>query len=151
MTIPPLGSVTFSSVIGYNDLRSGIAPLSSNYGTGVGELGGSTPGIASTNPVLGAPLTVSVRTTSASPSGVLLIGLAPTSVPSCGIELLVNSVASGGLAFAGGSASFTLPALCNPQLAGLSIYWQAFIVDAGSPSPCYPLIHTAGLQTRFGD
>ncbi len=150
VVIPPLQSVMFMSTLGYNHVHSGVSPVSTTYGTGVGEVGGSIPTISSSTPILGAPLDITVTTTSTATTGALLVGFGQTSVPVCGLQLLVNPVADGTLTFAAGTASYTLAAPCDPGLAGLSAYWQAFLLDNGSPA-CFPVIHSPGLRTRFGD
>jgi hypothetical protein len=149
--IAPNGSATFTVVLGHDDLFAGRPPATVTYGAGTGGVAG-VPTLTASTPLLGLPL--ELRVAGAAPAAgaaVILIGAQPTSIDFCGIMLLVDPFNSVGIGLTAGTGTYSLPAFCEPALGTVSLYWQAWMLDATSASPCYPLVHTPGSMTAFGD
>lgn len=126
------------------------------YGSGVAGSWGRQPWLAGPAcPSIGSSVAVNLSNGLGGTAGIFLIGLASTSVPTLGGTLLVVPAVSvpvvlqgspGGL---GGTGWLSLPLIIpnNSSLAGLSLYFQALLLDSEAPSG---VAMTAGLQMTIG-
>ncbi len=129
---------------------AGTQAAVTNYGN---ELGGAigAPRINSLPPLVGLPFDVLIGNGPTQGVASVMIGNTPTAVPLCGIELLVVPFVTVSVPLdLVGSGVLELVTPCDSNLFGFSVYMQAWIIDATSPSTCFPLVHSDGLQATFG-
>ena len=149
--VPAGGSVIFRSVLGCNDLLAGVPGQSLNYGAALGNTAGIVPTIDSGPPLLGADLEIQVNGDPSATVALLVAGLTRASRTSCGLTLNLRAAASAPVLLTGGTGAFRLPGRHDPIFSGTTLYWQAFIPDLNSSSPCFPFVHTDGLEITYGD
>jgi len=132
-----------------------LVPFFSSYGSGLSGSGGQEPVLAGTGtPTPGGTVSLDVANALGGSAGVYLLGLASASIPALGGTILVGpplvtaAVALTGAPGVPGDGTATLPLTipANPQLAGVVLYAQALVVDAGAPSG---VSFTAGLRTHI--
>lgn len=131
------------------DLSINIAASWNNYGAGFpGQLGVPTL-TASADPVFGSTITLDVGSSSdVSTLGLLLIGLAPTSIPtSAGGTILVDVSLLLPFTLAPTGASFVETIPYDDGLYGRSAYLQALVLDPGAVKR---ISFTPGLELVLG-
>jgi hypothetical protein len=90
---------------------------------------------------------VKLKNARPSASAFLALGLAPTSVPFAGGEvLLVPAFVVQRATDEFGQASVAFPLSGNPANAGISLYFQAFVLDPGAPEG---IAITSGLEAKI--
>jgi hypothetical protein len=126
----------------------------SNYGSGLAGTGGLVPQIGGTGcPASKQPVSIDVTNGRGGAPGALFVGVAQSSIPVLGGTLLTLPIVFlpsflGGTPGQGGagSASIGFTAPCNPNLSGVSIYWQAVYLD---PAAVQGISFTPGLKMTF--
>lgn len=125
-------------------------PATSNYGTGCAGIAG-VPVVTSSSgpPALGnASFGIDLQNGLPGSSAVVLLGLAPTSVPLFGCTLLVSPLVNLALpVLPDGTSRLPFPVPDNPALVGFSFFFQWGVVDTGPPNG--PIAFTDGLQVDF--
>lgn len=149
-------------VLGSYGLTRGLA----NTGGGsVRQFGNGSLGTGELSPLLGASGPLSVGSPNATVRLVRGVGAAPAWIavgdtevelldaPLPGLTLYVDGlrdllpVILGGTPGVAGEGELVIPLPIGPELAGLSVYAEAFLLDAASPSL---IAHSNGLELIFG-
>jgi len=131
----------FASDPGYIRVYSGACLGSATeYGTGLGGSGGFVPHLSAQGcPGLTTTFGLALDQALGGASGLLLIGVAQTSVPLVGGTLLVAPpllmlpVATPGVGAGAGALAFTVFIPDDPTLSGVQVYLQAGMADPGAP------------------
>ena len=139
--------------------------LGATGGGSIRQFGNGSLGTGDLSPLLGAEGPLSVGSTNASARLVRGVGGAPAWIavgdtevelldaPLPGLTLYVDGlndllpVLLGGTPGAAGVGELEIPLPIGPELAGLSVYAEAFLVDSASPSL---ITHSNGLELTFG-
>jgi len=129
--------------------------VASGYGAGLAGSGGWTPALGAAGcPDLGASLTLQLQQGLGGASALLLIGLAPASVPKWGGTLLVTPalivpLVLGGASGTPGAGGVSLQATVPQQasLVGQSAWLQAVVLDAGA---AFGKALSPGLELELG-
>ncbi len=139
-------------------MASACAGSIRQYGAGSLGSGDTSPLLGATGPLVpGSPDATAriVRGVGGAPAWIAIgnseLDLANAPLP--GLTLYVDGltdllpVVLGGAPGVPGQGSLVLPVPIGPELAGLQIYAEAFLVDAASPSL---VTHSNGLELTFG-
>lgn len=147
----PYGEAVTTSVLvsGATNVNGAVpdCPFGTNYGTGLAGTGGVVPSL---HPVGGTPRVgnsawgFGIEDALGASPALLLLGVAPLSVPFWGGTLLVNPVPvftflpvvlGGGLGLPGaGAGSLAFPLPITADLVGITIYGQGIIQDFAAPN-----------------
>lgn len=141
------------------------AGLGSSAGGSVRQYGTGSLGTGGLSPLLGANGPLAVGSSNAAARLVRGVGAAPAwiavgdtevelpNAPLPGLTLYLDGLSDllpvvlGGAPGAAGAGELVIPLPIGPELAGLSVYAEAFLVDAASPSL---ITHSNGLELTFG-
>ncbi len=127
------------------------------YGHPTGGAGGFEPALSAPGPWLGnSSFGVTIRGGAGGAPGLVVLGSAPSSLPVAGFEYLIDPAAVigsiltvlGGSQPGEGTGTVALPLPPSPVFAGVRLYSQAVIADAGAPAG---VAATHGLRVDLTD
>lgn len=154
LQIPAGQSVTIHCELGRNSCGAplGVSASVQRYGTAVGGLAGPPTLFSHGLPVLGGAFDLVIGNGAPGGSAFLMIGEVRTSIPFCGIEILVTPWTTVSIPMNGaGEGALPIYTPCDPQFAGFDIFAQAFVIDLTSPSACFAVAHSDGIWLTLGD